>query len=408
MSALISRRHAVASLTGLATLAANARLGAAESAPPSAAGPAFAMPPVRTRWATPENPSGTPGQGGRENGGRKGRPCLEVAPGERVVLASAEGTSGVVHRLWLTFDPRGPHMLRGLKLEFFWEGAERPAISAPLGDFFGQGLGREVAFESVWFSNPEARSFNCYLPMPFRRGMKIVLTNESGRNVGALYYEISFTVGDVLPPDLLYLHAHWRRENPTKLQQDYEILPRVNGRGRFLGCNLGVIADQKKYASAWWGEGEVKVYLDGDREFPTLCGTGTEDYIGTAWGQGRYDHRYQGCHFADKDTMRYCFYRYHEPDPIWFHQDVRVTIHQIGCWSPDCREDLMRSPEPIRHAAPGMPVVDWAATPKRYGLFERQDDWSSCAYFYLDRPENDLPALAPVEERTAGLETRSA
>lgn len=411
MNAPISRRDAVASLAGLAGLATVSRLAATEPAPkpatPSSYGPEalFVMPAdVRTRWASPENPTAAPGAGGKEKGGRKGRPCFRVRAGESVVLAQAENTSGVIRRIWSTFDPRGPKMLRGVKLEFFWDGAERPAISAPIGDFFGMGLGEAVAFQSVYFSNPEARSFNCCLPMPFRRGMKIVLTNETDRDIGSFYYDVNFTVGDPLPPDALYLHSHWRRENPTKLQQDYEILPLVRGRGRYLGCNIGVIADRKRYARAWWGEGEVKVYLDGDRELPTLCGTGTEDYIGTAWGQGRYDHLYQGCHFADKETMRYCFYRYHGPDPIWFRQDIRVTIHQIGCWSPDCLWELMKSEEPIHHAAPGMPVVDWASNRRSYGLFERQDDWSSCSYFYLGEPANELPAIAPVEQRIAGLE----
>lgn len=360
---------------------------------------------VQTRWATPENPTATPGRGGEASGGRKGHPCLSVAAGQSVVLASAENTSGIVRRIWATIDHRDPQRLRGVKIEFFWDGATRPAISAPIGDFFGTGLGQQVAFQSVWFSNPEARSFNCCLPMPFQRGMKIVLTNESDRDIGSLYYEINFTVGDALPPEALYLHAHWRRENPTRLQQDYEILPRVTGRGRYLGCNLGVIVDRGKYFRAWWGEGEVKVYLDGDRALPSLCGTGTEDYIGTAWGQGRYDHLYQGCHYADAERLRYCFYRYHALDPIWFRQDARVTIQQIGCWAPDCRWDLSRSAEAIRLAAPGAPVVNWAANKESYGLFERQDDWSSCCYFYFDRTENELPPLAPAAERIAGLDS---
>ncbi len=412
MDPKLSRRDAVASLAGLATLAAASRLGASPEENETAAAPdprfadaLFVMPPatVQTRWATPENPAAEPGKGGQEKGGRKGRPCITVRAGEAVTLASAENTSGMIRRIWATCDDRKPDMLRGVKIEFFWDGAVRPAISAPLGDFFGTGLGRQVAFQSAYFSNPEGRSFNCSLPMPFQRGMKVVLTNETEREIESLYYEINFTVGDALPHGALYLHAHWRRENPTQLQHDYEILPRVKGRGRFVGCNIGVIADKKRYGVAWWGEGEVKIYVDGDREWPTLCGTGTEDYIGTAWGQGRYDHLFQGCHVADREAMRYCFYRYHGPDPVWFRQEVRVTIHQIGCWAPDCVWDLSRSVEPIRHAAPGMPVVDWTNNEKAYGLFERSDDWSSCSYFYLGATENELPAIAPVGERIAAL-----
>ncbi len=408
MSSSITRRDALFSLAGLATVASLPGEASAEvplAGAPDRTDALFLQPrAIQTRWATPENPTAAPGNGGREKGGRKGRPCLTVKAGETVVLAQADAVSGVLRRMWMTLDQRSARVLRGVRLECYWDGATRPAISAPLGDFFGTGLGRNAAFQSAYFSNPEGRSFNCCLPMPFRRGMRVLLVNESGLEIESLYYEISFTVGDPLPANASYLHAHWRRENPTRLQQDFEILPRVAGRGRYLGCNVGVIADRQRYGVAWWGEGEVKIYLDGDRELPTLCGTGTEDYIGTAWGQGRYDHLYQGCHVADREAMRYCFYRYHGPDPVWFHQDVRVTIHQIGCWSPDSIWHLARSAEPIHHAAPGMPAVDWKQNQESYGLFERADDWSSCAYFYLDSPENNLPALAPVAERTAGLE----
>jgi hypothetical protein len=366
----------------------------------------FVMAPagVQTRWASPENPTASPGRGGETNGGRKGRPCVKLAAGECLVLASAENTSGIVRRLWLTIDHRIPRNLRGLKIECFWDGAKRPAISAPLGDFFGTGLGRNVAFQSAFFSNPEARSFNCCLPMPFKRGMRITLTNETAFDLNALYYEVNFTVGDTLPATALYLHSHWRRENPTQLQQDYEILPRVAGRGRYLGCNIGVIANRRSYFKIWWGEGEVKIHLDGDSTQPTLCGTGTEDFIGTAWGQGRYDHPFQGCNFADMETMRYCFYRYHGPDPVWFHHNIRVTIQQIGCWAPESRWELSRAGRPVYHAGPGRREVDWAVNQEPYGLFERQDDWSSCSYFYLDEKENNLPALQPAGERIAGLE----
>ena len=177
------------------------------------------------------------------------------------------------------------------------------------------------------------------------------------------------------------------------------------GRGRFLGCNLGVIADQKHYSTTWWGEGEVEVFVDGDAALPTLCGTGTEDYIGTAWGQGRYDHLYQGCHVADAEKMQYCFYRYHGPDSVWFQRDVRVTIQQIGCWDPATRWTLAQLPGPLLPTGPDALPVDWQKDIQPYAHFERRDDWSSCAYFYLDRPVNHLPLLGRVSERVAGLAT---
>ncbi len=359
---------------------------------------------VETRWASAENPKGEKGQAAQANAGRKGRPCLPLAAGEQVVLAEAQGASGVVRRIWVTISNRSPRMLRGLKLDFYWDGAETPAVSAPLGDFFGTGLGRMARFESALFSSPEGRSFNCCVPMPFRTGMKLVVTNESGADLRAFFYDVDYTLGDALPDDALYFHAHWRRENPTAMQRDFEILPRVQGRGRFLGSNVGVIADRELYYRSWWGEGEVKVYLDGDADLPTLSGTGTEDYIGTGWGQGRYATLYQGCHVADHGNMQFCFYRHHVPDPVYFGRDCRVTIQQMGYWGTEHKARWHFEGRTVYRAGAGPEVMDCSpGSEPGGGLFERQDDWSSCAYFYLDRPENGLPALAPVEERTEGL-----
>ncbi|MBK9170629.1 MAG: DUF2961 domain-containing protein [Bryobacterales bacterium] len=369
-------------------------------AAPVLAQPLYVIPDgIETRWASPENPSGARAQGGQENAGRKGRPAVPIKAGEQLILAEVRGSSGTVRRIWATIDDRSPQMLRGLRIDMYWDGAAKPAVSAPFGDFFGTGLGQMTAFQSAAFSNPEGRSFNCYLPMPFRTGMKIVVTNESDRDLRSLYYDVNYTLGDRHDPEALYLHAHYRRENPTRLQQDYEILPKVAGKGRFLGVNIGVIANRKLYHTSWWGEGEVKVFLDGDTALPTLAGTGTEDYVGTGWGQGRYAHLYQGCHFADPETMRYCFYRYHLLDPVYFRTDIRVTIQQIGYMGPAQTGFLYKTGQPVYRTGPGL-------IPKEVleeGLFERQDDWSSCAYFYLDRPENGLSALDPVELRVAGL-----
>ena len=362
-----------------------------------AAQPLYTVPQgVETRWASPENPSGERGKGGQTNAGRKGRAYVPVKAGERLTLAEVRGSSGTVRRIWVTINKRTPQMLRGLKIEMYWDGASRPAVRAPLGDFFGMGLGRIFTFESALFSSPEGRSFNCNIPMPFRTGMKIVIANESGADLGLLYYDVDYTLGDKHDSDALYFHAHYRRENPTRLQQDYELLPRVTGRGRFLGVNAGVIVNEQMYASTWWGEGEVKIFLDGDKELPTLNGTGTEDYIGTGWGQGRYSNLYQGCPFAEGN--RFCFYRYHVPDPVYFQQEVRVTIQQIGHVPKAKLDELQKTGAPIYEAGPGL-----VAKKTSEGLFERQDDWSSCAYFYLDRPENNLPDIDPVELRTKGL-----
>lgn len=354
---------------------------------------------VETRWASGENPTAQRGGGGRANGGRKGSPVVVVKAGESRVLAEASGTSGTVRRIWMTFPDRSPRMLRGLRLDMYWDGAKSPAVSAPVGDFFGVGLGQTATFQSALFSNPEGRSFNSFVPMPFRTGMKIVMTNESGEDVNDLFYDVDYTVGDRHAAGVLYFHAHFRRENPTRIQQDYEILPRVEGRGRYLGTNVGVIVNQEEYFNTWWGEGEIKIYLDGDRELPTLVGTGTEDYIGTAWGQGQYANLYQGSPVADERAMRWCFYRYHVPDPVYFRADVRVTMQQIGYLADHSRGGLVRAGRKLYNAGPGLVEKDL----KTDGKFERSDDWSSCAYFYLDRPESNLPPLAPAAKRIEGL-----
>ncbi len=356
---------------------------------------------VETRWASPENPKAERGQGASTNAGRKGAAFFVLKAGESRTLAEASG-SGVVRRIWMTLKERNPKMLRGMRISMYWDGAKTPAVDAPLGDFFGVGLGRVVPFESALFSSPEGRSFNASVPMPFRTGMRIVLSNETDADQGQVYYDIDYTLGDRLPAEALYFHTVFHRENPTKMQRDYELLPQVKGRGRYLGVNVGVIVDGKRYGKTWWGEGEVKIYLDGDRELPTLAGTGTEDYIGTGYGLGTYSHQFQGATLADHDKQLYAFYRYHVNDPVYFQREIRVTLQQIGfVWSGDGTPEHPVEP-PIYSAGPGLRELDLKKL-ARTNLFERADDYSSCAYFYLDRPENGLAALAPVADRLRNL-----
>jgi hypothetical protein len=356
---------------------------------------------VETRWASPENPNAVRGQGASANAGRKGAANFRLEAGESRTLAEVASGGGIVRRMWMTMLDRSPKMLRGLRISMYWDGARSAAVDAPLGDFFGVGLGRVVPFESALFSSPEGRSFNASVPMPFRKGMRIVLTNETDVDQPSVYYDVEFTLGDKLPPDALYFHAVFHRENPTRMQQDYELLPQVKGRGRYLGVNIGVIAD-KRYGKNWWGEGEVKIYLDGDGKLPTLAGTGTEDYIGTGFGLGAYSHQFQGAPIADENDQRYAFYRYHVQDPVYFQREIRVTLQQIGfIWSNDGTPENPVEP-PIYSAGPGLRELDLKELPK-VNLFERTDDYSSCAYFYLDRPENGLAALAPVTDRLRNL-----
>jgi hypothetical protein len=358
---------------------------------------------LETRWASPENPAGERGNGGTLNAGRKGSPFFVLKAGEARTLAEVKSGSGMVRRIWMTLNDRSPQMLRGLRIDMYWDGAKTPAVSAPVGDFFGVGLGRIVPFQSALFSSPEGRSFNASIPMPFRNGMRIVLTNESGQEQSQVFYDVDYTLGDRHAADVLYFHATFRRENPTTMQKDYELLPHITGKGRYLGTNIGVIVNGQRYGQSWWGEGEVKVYLDGDAALPTLSGTGTEDYIGTGYGQGAYSHQYQGAPIADHDKQRYAFYRYHVNDPVYFRREVRVTMQQIGfIWSVDGVPDKPMSP-PVYAAGAGLKELNLKHMPEQAQLFERADDYSSCSYFYLDRPENGLPALMPVADRVKDL-----
>ena len=368
----------------------------------------FEMPPgVEPRMASGENPTGEKGKGGTANGGRKGAPTVSIKAGESRVLAEAKNTSGTVRRIWMTFWDRSPQMLRSLKIEMFWDGATKPAVSAPLGDFFGIGLGQTTRFESALFSNPEGRSFNTIMPMPFKTGMRIVMTNESKTDLPELFYDVDYTIGDRHGANMLYFHAFYRRENPTVMQKDYEILPQVSGKGRYLGANVGVIVNTKDYYNTWWGEGEIKMYLDGDRELPTIVGTGTEDYIGTAWGQGAFANLYQGSPVADEKAMRWAFYRYHVVDPIYFYSNARVTMQQIGYLAENNAAPFIEKKITLFRAGPGRVPLDLTRDRKTVNpadwKFERSDDWSSCVYFYLDKPINALPPIDAVEKRVAGL-----
>ncbi len=368
-----------------------------------------------TRWFSPENPSGEKEQGGLVNRGSKGRAFVTVRAGETATLLNVE-ESGIVCRIWLTVSDRSPEMLRSLRIDMYWDGALQPAVSAPLGDFFGIGLGQRTPFECALFSDPEGRSFNCFIPMPFWKSARIEITNESKTDLPHLFYDVDVLTGVQHTPESLYFHAHWRRESPNALGKDYAIVPNMFGTGRFLGCNIGVITDPR-YETAWWGEGEVKVRYAYD-EAASLCGTGTEDYIGTAWGQGKYLHRTQGCSVADSENRRWAFYRYHVDDPVFFERGCEITIQTIGGTSRGKVLAMQAAGipvipvtldsgggKPMIHLMEQEPPTPLATVGKDedWCNFWRQDDWSSTAYFYLDSAESVLPTLAAVETRTAGL-----
>ena len=355
-----------------------------------------------------ENLNGNKGEGGKTNNSAKGNAFEGLKSEQSKILLEVEGP-GIIQRMWFTVRDRSPEMMRSIRLRIYWDGETKPAVDVPFGDFFGYGLSEVVRFESALFSNPEGRSFNCVIPMPFRKAAKVVITNESTKDIPEIFFDIDFVRLDNLEEDALYFHAFWTRQKTSELRVDFEFLPKIEGKGRFLGVNMGVNADLV-YGNTWWGEGEVKMYIDGDEEFPTINGTGTEDYIGTAWGQGQYTNLYQGCTLADDSARQYAFYRFHIPDIIGFHQNFRASIQQIGGGMRDLVRSLLTNNvklEPISLASTNgfrrllddpKDIFD-EDFPFGWVNFYRIDDYSATSYFYLNKPSTKLGELPKVSER---------
>lgn len=375
-------------------------------------------PNTYSRWVSPENPTGEPGKGGLTNKGGKGNAFFIVQPGEKKILFDVKG-AGIIKRMWFSGSIAiTPEQRRAVRIDMYWDGAKKPAVSAPIGDFFGIAHGLTSRFDNELFSSPEARSFNFTIPMPFRKSGLIEITNESSTEV-QIWYDINYLIVDKIPDDALYFHAYWNRNPKTTLGVDYTILPKVYGNGRYLGTNIGVIGDSS-YNGTWFGEGEVKIYLDGDDQTPTLVGTGTEDYIGSGYGQGQYASRYFGSPVSNAEFDVYAFYRYHIVDPVYFHQDCKVTIQQMGSQ----KTDVLRK---IKSKGAKMTPVGFFGKngntsfqgrlldehkslkledkefPDTYVNYYRSDDVCATAYFYLDKPESNLPSLPSVELRLKDL-----
>ncbi len=366
------------------------------------------------RWVSFENPTGEKGKGGLENNGAKGHPSDHIIAGETKTLLDIEGP-GIINRIWITIRDRSPQMLRSLVVKMYWDNEENPAVSVPFGDFFGVGLGKTAVFENALFANPEGRSFNCYIPMPFKTGARVEITNESDIDLTHIFYDIDLQLMKNWDDQYLYFHCFWHRDTATTLAEDFEILPEINGKGRFLGTNISVVANPD-YVESWWGEGEVKIYLNGDDEFPTLVGTGTEDYIGTAWGQGKFCNKYTGCLIADNDNLQWAFYRYHIPDPVYFKTDCRVTIQQMGGKKKEkviafLKEGVDLIPVTVndypflRHIyrKDGNTDLEDPDLPNTWTNYYRSDDVAAACYFYLDKPVNELPEMQSPEVRTWNL-----
>lgn len=337
-----------------------------------------------TRSICPENITGGQGAGGAielEHGtaknaardlgtGWKVNPYLHVEAGETLTLASIEG-SGVIRHIWLT--PTGDW--RSQILRFYWDDSDIPAIECPLGDFFACGWGSYSQVSSLAVCVNPGSAFNCYWEMPFRKNARVTLENR-GAQRATIYYQITYTVQPV-DESASYLHAQFRRTNPLPYKQDYTILPGITGKGHYVGTYMAWGVNN----AGWWGEGEIKFFMDGDTTYPTICGTGTEDYFCGSYNfENQETHQYQtfttpysGLSQVIKpdglyrSQTRFGLYRWHITDPIYFKKEMSVSIQALG----------------------------WRSGGRYLPL---QDDIASVAYFYLDKPACELAQLPTVDE----------
>lgn len=331
---------------------------------------------LKSRSISFENPKGEPGQGGQSASnlgvGRKGFPSKGIAPGETVELCNIIGPGTITH-IWMTggFRNKNAIALRSMVIRAYWENQEHPSIECPLGDFMGSAHAKVNSYQSAVHSTGINSALNIWLPMPFNKNARITLTNEGDVNI-SLFYQVDYTINDKHPENFGRLHVCFRRENPTTLKKDFEILPERTGEGRFIGTVLGIRALE----SNWWGEGEVKIYMDGDTEFPTICGTGSEDYVCLSYGMQQTPFQYHGCSWNQNNFIS--MYRWHIPDPIYWEKKCRIVIQQIG-YSGQLRQE------------------------NKPPLYERQDDWSSATFWYEPVPSSPLPEFPDLKSRTADL-----
>jgi len=313
-----------------------------------------------------ENPTGAPGEGGKAASklgvGRKGAPAITLTIGQTVQLCDIQGP-GTIRHIWMTTS-NNPMNLRSLVIRAWWDGQAHPSIECPIGDFMGSAHGRVLPYFSAVHSVGRNGGMNIWLPMPFTKSAKFTLTNEGKENV-PLFYQIDYTVGDNHPADVGRLHVLFRRENPTTERRDFELLPKRTGKGRYIGALIGI---HNLHPDLWWGEGEIKIYMDGDTEFPTIVGTGSEDYVGLSYGMQQTPYLYNGCNLDDNNFVS--MYRWHLPDPIYWQKETRITIQQIA----------------------------W-----KDGLAETQDDWSTATFWYEPVPSAALPPMPNVQVRTTDL-----
>jgi hypothetical protein len=342
---------------------------------------------ARTRSVSPENFTGEKGRGGMATEGTgascarglgqgwKVSPSIRIEAGEVRTLAEIEGP-GAIQQVWIT---TGNLRWRDLILRVYWDGQDHPSVECPIGDFFCSGWNQFSQVTSLAVCVNPGRAFNCYWEMPFRRSARITLENRDPDDHGIVYYQINYALAD-LPEDAAYFHAQFRRTNPLPFKEDYTILDGVEGRGHYVGTYMAWGVNN----SGWWGEGEIKFFMDGDTDFPTICGTGTEDYFCGAYNfdggvvddtlESRYREfttPYSGLpqvlrpDGTYRSQQRFGMYRWHLTDPIRFEQDLRVTIQALG----------------------------WRTEKKDRRYLPLQDDIASVAFWYQTLPAAPFPEL---------------
>ncbi|MBA8795607.1 hypothetical protein FHX74_003243 [Friedmanniella endophytica] len=339
---------------------------------------------VRSRAITPENPDGRPGGGARATEGTgahaardlglgwKVSPSVDVPAGATHPVARIEGSGRITH-LWVT--THRSHWRR-LVLRMHWDGSDEPAVEVPLGDFFASGWGRFAQVSSAMVAVNPHGGFNSYWTMPFRTGAVITLENL-GDQQATVYYQVDYEVEDAdrTPAEHGYFHAQYRRSDPLVAGEVHPILAGIAGRGHYVGTYLAWGVN----SPGWWGEGEVKFYLDDDTDFPTVCGTGTEDYFGGAWnfdvpgrGYTEFSTPYLGLPQVLRpdglyhSQQRFGMYRWHVPDPVHFATALDVEVQALG----------------------------WQSGGRYLPL---HDDIASTAFFYLDAPSTSRPELPDVD-----------
>ena len=330
---------------------------------------------AETRSISAENPTGERGGGAKaipdeDNPASmlgpswKVRPCITLEPGTTTTLADVAGP-GIIQHVWITVSPDA---YRDTVLRLYWDAEEQPSVEVPLGDFFCNGHGLRYNVNSLPVAVNPVGGFNCYWPMPFRERALVTIENQHREPIDGFFYQITYALTEV-PENAATLHAQWRRSMTTREYPEHVILEGVRGQGHYVGTFLA----WTQLSNGWWGEGELKFYMDGDADHPTICGTGTEDYFGGAWAFGgeTYSTPFLGYPLYRKEpgeVPRHGLYRWHVLDPIRFQRDLKATVQALG-WRPN------RKFEPLT------------------------DDIASVGYWYQAEPHAPFPELPPVHER---------